>query len=179
MTVRAITSDGYCLFMLGKYSEAKARFEEALAESSDPDMNWTWSALDRFAMVSNSDAHSGENLGREANMFSGEVSYQGIWESLKGRSRVDCRFDGTVEFFPDEGKYYLDGHRKCNVVMDPAEAHQAGGICPVCGRPLTEGVLSRVTALADRDAPKQPEGHPGFRSPAAGDPGPHRYGGAS
>ena len=132
--------------------------------SSDPDMNWTWSALDRFAMVSNSDAHSGENLGREANMFSGEVSYQGIWESLKGRSRVDCRFDGTVEFFPDEGKYYLDGHRKCNVVMDPAEAHQAGGICPVCGKPMTEGVLSRVMALADREKPQQPEGHPGFRS---------------
>ena len=132
--------------------------------SSDPDMNWTWSALDRFAMISNSDAHSGENLGREANMFSGDISYQGIWDSLKGHSRVDCRFNGTVEFFPEEGKYHLDGHRKCNVVMDPAEARQAGGICPVCGRPLTEGVLSRVTALADRDAPKQPEGHPGFRS---------------
>ena len=132
--------------------------------SSDPDMNWTWSALDRFAMISNSDAHSGENLGREANLFSGDISYQGIWESLKGHAQVDCRFGGTVEFFPEEGKYHLDGHRKCNVVMSPAEAREAGGICPVCGKELTEGVLSRVTALADRDAPQKPEGHPGFRS---------------
>ncbi len=132
--------------------------------SSDPDMNWTWSALDRFAMISNSDAHSGENLGREANLFSGEISYQGIWESLKGHARVDCRFDGTVEFFPEEGKYHLDGHRKCNVVMSPAEARQAGGICPACGKPLTEGVLSRVMALADREEPQQPAGRPGFRS---------------
>ena len=132
--------------------------------SSDPDMNWTWSALDRFNMVSNSDAHSGENLGREANIFSGDISYPGIWESLKGHGRVDCRFDGTVEFFPEEGKYHLDGHRNCKVVMDPAEAREAGGICPVCGRALTEGVLSRVMALADRDAPQQPAGRPGFRS---------------
>ena len=132
--------------------------------SSDPDMNRTWSALDRFAMVSNSDAHSGENLGREANLFSGDISYQGIWEGLKGHPRVDCRFDGTVEFFPEEGKYHLDGHRKCNVVMDPAEAREAGGLCPVCGHPLTEGVLSRVMALADREEPQQPAGQPGFRS---------------
>ena len=132
--------------------------------SSDPDMNWTWSALDRFAMISNSDAHSGENLGREANMFSGDISYQGIWESLKSRSRMDCRFAGTVEFFPEEGKYHLDGHRNCKVVMSPAEARQSGGLCPVCGKALTEGVLSRVMALADREGPQQPAGHPGFRS---------------
>ncbi len=129
--------------------------------SSDPPMNWLWSNLDRFYLVSNSDAHSGEKLAREANLFQGEISYGAIYEALKYRNG---NFLGTIEFFPEEGKYHLDGHRKCNVVLHPKEAMQLNNICPVCGRPLTIGVMHRVLELADRDDPIQPEGAPSFTS---------------
>lgn len=138
--------------------------------SSDPDMNWLWSALDRYRMVSNSDAHSGENLAREANLFSGEMSYSGILAALKARpgsdeeKALETRFEGTLEFFPEEGKYHLDGHRNCGVSLDPFESRKLGGVCPVCGKPLTEGVYTRVLDLADRDKPARPEGQPGYRS---------------
>ncbi|MEA4858513.1 UvrD-helicase domain-containing protein [Solidesulfovibrio sp.] len=131
--------------------------------SSDPEMNWTLSALDRFRLISNSDAHSGEKLGRECNLFSGDPSYEGLYRALRGQG-VGPKFCGTVEFFPEEGKYHLDGHRECGVVMEPAEAKARGGICPVCGKPLTLGVLHRVLELADRDEPVRPEGMPGFTS---------------
>ncbi|MBG0776100.1 MAG: UvrD-helicase domain-containing protein [Desulfovibrionaceae bacterium] len=131
--------------------------------SSDPEMNWMWSALDSFRMISNSDAHSGAKLARECNLFSGDVSYEGIFRSLRGEA-LGHKFLGTVEFFPEEGKYHLDGHRKCGVVLEPRETLAKGGICPVCGKPLTVGVLNRVTELADRDAPRQPAGQPGFVS---------------
>lgn len=131
--------------------------------SSDPEMNWMWSALDRFRMISNSDAHSGEKLGREANIFSGEMSYEGIYRALRGEA-LGHKFLGTVEFFPEEGKYHLDGHRNCGVVLDPQETQARGGLCPVCGKPLTVGVLSRVMELADRETPQQPAGQPGFVS---------------
>jgi len=131
--------------------------------SSDPAMNWMLSALDRFRMISNSDAHSGENLGREANIFSGPPSYAGILGALKGEA-LGHKFQGTMEFFPEEGKYHLDGHRKCNVVMEPRETLARGGICPVCGKPLTVGVLNRIMELADRDQPVQPANQPGFMS---------------
>lgn len=130
--------------------------------SSDPEMNRMWSALDRFKLVSNSDAHSGENLGREANLFSGPVSYDGIYRSLKGLP-TETAFDGTLEFYPEEGKYHLDGHRKCNVVLDPEETRSLNRICPVCGKPLTVGVLYRVMELADRDEPVYADGR-GFAS---------------
>ncbi|MDL2209797.1 UvrD-helicase domain-containing protein [Desulfovibrio sp. OttesenSCG-928-O18] len=120
--------------------------------SSDPEMNRMWSALDKFKLVSNSDAHSGENLGREANLFSGTATYDGIYRALKGLP-TETVFNGTLEFYPEEGKYHLDGHRKCNVVLDPQETRSLGGICPVCGKPLTVGVLYRVMELADRDEP--------------------------
>lgn len=137
--------------------------------SSDPDMNRLWSHLDRFALVSNSDAHSGENLGREANLFTGEMSYTAMFDALRHAaaagaggpavpSSAPCRFDGTLEFFPEEGKYHLDGHRACNVVLDPQETRKLGSICPVCGKPLTVGVLHRVMALADRATPLNMEG---------------------
>ncbi len=125
--------------------------------SSDPEMNRLWSALDRFRLVSNSDAHSGENLGREANLFTGRPSYEGIYRSLKGLP-TETAFDGTLEFYPEEGKYHLDGHRKCEVVLDPARTRELGGICPVCGKPLTVGVLYRVMELADRDEPVYADG---------------------
>ena len=125
--------------------------------SSDPEMNRLWSALDRFKLVSNSDAHSGENLGREANLFTGPATYDGIYRSLKGLP-TETVFNGTLEFYPEEGKYHLDGHRKCNVVLDPQETRELGGICPVCGKPLTVGVLYRVMELADRDEPVYADG---------------------
>ncbi len=108
--------------------------------SSDPEMNRLWSRLDRIKLDSNTDAHSGETLGPEANLFSGAVSYDGIYRSLKGLA-AETEFSGTLEFYPEEGKYHLDGHRKCNVVLDPQETRELGGICPVCGKPLTVGVL--------------------------------------
>lgn len=131
--------------------------------SSDPEMNWQCSMLDRFALISNSDAHSGENLGREANLFEGELSYDAIFGALRGTA-PHCRFRGTLEFFPEEGKYHLDGHRNCGVVLEPAAARTLGDICPVCGKPLTIGVLHRVLELADRDTPQQPHGAQGFAS---------------
>lgn len=131
--------------------------------SSDPEMNWLWSHLDRFALISNSDAHSGENLGREANLFEGEMSYDGMFRSLRGDA-PNCRFRGTLEFFPEEGKYHLDGHRNCGVVFEPRESKARGNLCPSCGKELTIGVLHRVLELADREAPEQPSGSPGFRS---------------
>ncbi len=115
--------------------------------SSDPPMNWRLSALDRFLLVSNSDAHSPSKLGREANLFECELSYESIRHALK----TGNGFVGTVEFFPEEGKYHLDGHRKCGIRLSPKETIQLGGVCPVCGGMLTVGVLHRVEELADRE----------------------------
>ncbi|HJX71979.1 MAG TPA: UvrD-helicase domain-containing protein, partial [Bacteroidales bacterium] len=126
--------------------------------SSDPSMNWKLSSLDRYALVSNSDAHSPQKLGREANIFDTEVSYDAMFEALKTKKG----FSGTYEFFPEEGKYHLDGHRKCNVVLEPQESLKLNNLCPACGKPLTIGVLNRVEMLADRDDPQKPEDSPGF-----------------
>ncbi|MDO5484417.1 MAG: UvrD-helicase domain-containing protein, partial [Desulfovibrionaceae bacterium] len=127
--------------------------------SSDPAMNRMVSQLDGYALISNSDAHSGANLGREGNLFSGSPSYAGIFTALRTAAKrqpqdgLDCRFLGTLEFYPEEGKYHLDGHRACQVVLEPKDAKALGNICPVCGKPLTIGVLHRVLELADRDHP--------------------------
>jgi uncharacterized protein (TIGR00375 family) len=115
--------------------------------SSDPAMNAKCSFLDRYALVSNSDAHSPENLGREANLFDTEMSYESIVKALKGKNKG---FLGTIEYFPEEGKYHLDGHRKCGICLEPHETKRLKGICSVCGKPLTLGVLNRVMQLADR-----------------------------
>lgn len=131
--------------------------------SSDPEMNWLCSALDRFTLISNSDAHSGEKLGRECSLFSGEMSFFGIRSALR-REDVSTRFAGTIEFYPEEGKYHLDGHRKCNVMFEPRETAAHKGICPVCGKHLTVGVLNRIFELSDRTAPTRPKDHPGFAS---------------
>ncbi len=114
--------------------------------SSDPPMNWACSFLDPFKLVSNSDAHSPEKLGREANLFDAELSYDGIYGALSG----DSGFSGTIEFFPQEGKYHYDGHRKCDVCWDPLETLENRGTCSKCGRPVTLGVMYRVAELADR-----------------------------
>ncbi len=114
--------------------------------SSDPAMNWRLSKLDRFTLVSNSDAHSPAKLGREANLFDCEFSYHDIMKAVRTRRG----FLGTIEFFPEEGKYHADGHRKCGLRMMPKETLKRDGLCPVCGRKVTVGVLHRVEALADR-----------------------------
>ncbi|OGU16055.1 MAG: DNA helicase UvrD [Geobacteraceae bacterium GWC2_53_11] len=119
--------------------------------SSDPEMNRLISALDRFALISNSDCHSPQKLGREANLFDTELNFHALRDAIRGNRRETFR--GTVEFFPEEGKYHFDGHRACNVCLDPHETRRLGLLCPACGRPLTVGVHHRVMDLADRDAP--------------------------
>lgn len=130
--------------------------------SSDPAMNWRVSDLDRFSLVSNSDAHSPEKIGREANVFSGPLDYFQLKETLEKRDRA--RFLFTVEFYPEEGKYHYDGHRACKVVFHPKQTREHGGKCPVCGKPLTIGVLNRVEALADRPEGERPSSAIDYRS---------------
>lgn len=114
--------------------------------SSDPAMNWRISKLDRYQLVSNSDAHSPSKLGCEANLLDIDCSYEGLYRAIQTGEGLE----GTVEFFPEEGKYHFDGHRKCGVSLSPVEAERLGGICPVCGKKLTMGVDHRVEQLADR-----------------------------
>ncbi|AUX42845.1 ATPase AAA [Sorangium cellulosum] len=128
--------------------------------SSDPAMNWRISGLDRYRLVSSSDAHSPAKLGREATAFDTSLDYFAIRRALE----TGQGFSGTVEFFPEEGKYHLDGHRKCNVVLSPAEARARSLLCPVCSHPVTVGVLHRVEELADRDEGARPEGASEFRN---------------
>lgn len=123
--------------------------------SSDPAMNWRLSKLDKIAFISNSDSHSLERIGREANVFDTGLSYTGIMEAL--RSRDPKKFLLTIEFFPEEGKYHYDGHRVCNIVWEPAQTKKNNGKCSVCGKPVTVGVVNRVDALADRPL-RQSEG---------------------
>ena len=124
--------------------------------SSDPQMNWRWSALDKIALISNSDAHSPSRIGREANVFDCEMSYKEIIKAIRTRDRK--KFLSTIEFFPEEGKYHYDGHRNCGILFSPAESRKNKNKCPVCGRKLTIGVMHRVEALADRPEGFTPEG---------------------
>ncbi|MEJ5359997.1 MAG: UvrD-helicase domain-containing protein [Desulfobacterales bacterium] len=121
--------------------------------SSDPPMNRRVSFLDGVRLISNSDAHSAENLAREANRlcFAGEPSFFSLRDALKGKGEGE--FLGTIEFYPEEGKYHYDGHRQCGMRFSPQETRRHGGICPRCAKPLTVGVLHRVESLADRDVP--------------------------
>ncbi|NIQ38517.1 MAG: UvrD-helicase domain-containing protein [Proteobacteria bacterium] len=130
--------------------------------SSDPPMNWRFSALDELVLISNSDAHSPSNIGREANIFDTDLSYFSMFHAL--RSMDGGQFLGTIEFFPEEGKYHYDGHRKCNMRMSPKETLENKNLCPKCGRPVTIGVMHRVEELADRDDGLRPEGAASFRS---------------
>jgi len=120
--------------------------------SSDPDMNRLISQLDRFALISNSDCHSPSKLGREANLFSTGLDFYSLRDAIRGNRRDTFR--GTVEFFPEEGKYHYDGHRACQVCLAPHETRKLPGLrCPACGNPLTIGVHHRVADLADREKP--------------------------
>jgi len=114
--------------------------------SSDPPMNWRWSALDRITLISNSDAHSPAKMGREANIFDTEISYSTIADAITTKKN----FLGTIEFFPEEGKYHYDGHRVCGVNLSPKETIRHNYLCPQCGRRVTVGVMHRVDKLADR-----------------------------
>jgi uncharacterized protein (TIGR00375 family) len=116
--------------------------------SSNPEMNWRLSALDRFTLISNSDSHSPQKIGREANVFDCELDYATIREVLK--TKDNKRFLYTLEFFPEEGKYHYDGHRLCNTRLSPKETKANNGKCPKCGKPVTVGVVNRIEKLADR-----------------------------
>lgn len=124
--------------------------------SSDPEMNWRISALDRVTLISNSDAHSPNRIGREANVFVGEPSRDAILEAIRSKDRG--RFLFTIEFYPEEGKYHYDGHRGCGMVLSPSEARSNRDLCPVCKKRLTIGVMHRVEDLADRPAGGMPPG---------------------
>ncbi|RRJ97075.1 AAA family ATPase [Opitutaceae bacterium TAV4] len=128
--------------------------------SSDPAMNWQLSMLDTYRLVSSSDAHSPGNLGREASRFDCAMDYFAIRDALA----TGHGYAGSVEFFPEEGKYHHDGHRACGFHCEPAESRRLGGKCPVCGAPLTLGVHYRVLELADRATPQKPAAAPPFRS---------------
>ncbi len=134
----------------GKYSRYIKSVETGL--SSDPRMNWRLSKLDSITLISNSDAHSPQNLGREANVFDVDENkdlYSEVLQIIKTKNRK--KFLYTIEFYPEEGKYHYDGHRDCKVCFSPKETKKYRGICPVCGKKLTVGVLNRVDQLADRE----------------------------
>jgi len=116
--------------------------------SSDPEMNWRLSALDEITLISNSDAHSPNRLGREANCFDGDLHYQEVVDILRKKDRRKFLF--TIEFFPEEGKYHYDGHRQCGVIFSPAETRSHQHLCPECQKKLTIGVMHRVEELSDR-----------------------------
>jgi len=128
--------------------------------SADPPMLWRLSSLDRFRFISSSDAHSPAKLGREACVFEGERDFYAIRRALE----TGGGYGGTVEFYPEEGKYHLDGHRKCGVRLTPTETRRAKGRCPVCGKPVTVGVMHRVEELADRPVTPASSRHAPFRS---------------
>ena len=117
--------------------------------SSNPPMNWICSFLDKFTLISNSDAHSPEKLGRNANRFDTELSYEAITKALKDGNSNE--FLGTIDLFPQEGKYHYDGHRKCEICWNPLETLKNEKVCSVCGKKVTVGVMNRVVQLSDRE----------------------------
>jgi len=130
--------------------------------SSDPEMNWRLTKLDKITLISNSDAHSPAKIGREVNILEGEeISYNLIKEAIKSGAYADdsskLRIIKTIEFFPEEGKYHWDGHRNCDLCLEPEESLKYNNLCPRCGKPLTIGVMNRVCQLADRKAGERPE----------------------
>jgi uncharacterized protein (TIGR00375 family) len=126
--------------------------------SSDPEMNWRVSKLDRFSLISNSDAHSPSKIGREANIFYEKFDFKELIEILKNK-----KFEMTVEYFPEEGKYHYDGHRNCKICLSPEETKKNNYICPVCGKKLTIGVMHRVETLSDRKNNEKPQKYVPFK----------------
>lgn len=138
----------------GEYSDKLMAVETG--ESSDPSNSWRVSDLDNKNLVSFSDAHSLYTLGREMTVFSGEFSFDGLRVAIlalpKSPLSTGPKIDGTIEYYAEEGKYHYSGHRKCGVSQSPIETKKYGSLCPVCGKPLTLGVMHRVEELADRTA---------------------------
>lgn len=137
----------------GKFTKYIFAIETGL--SSDPAMNWRLSKLDDISLISCSDAHSPQKLGREVCVFDTELSYKALFGAIKHKD--SSKFLSTVEFFPEEGKYHYDGHRNCKVRWSPQETRKHNGLCSVCMRPVTVGVMNRVEKLADRKDGFQPE----------------------
>lgn len=129
--------------------------------SSDPAMNWRLSALDNITLISNSDAHSPQKIAREANIFNTEISYKGIKDAITDGNKN--KFLGTIEFFPEEGKYHFDGHRACKARMSPKDTKENNTLCPVCNKKVTVGVMHRVELLADRENGFKPDNSPTFK----------------
>ena len=123
-------------------------------------MNWRLSSLEKITLISNSDAHSPNTIGREANIFDCEVSYAAIMDAIKSKKGLV----GTIEFFSQEGKYYYDGHPSCGVSMSPEETIRHKYLCPICGRKVTTGVMHRIESLADKEIGFKPRGKPPFYS---------------
>ncbi|MCB0197163.1 MAG: AAA family ATPase, partial [Anaerolineae bacterium] len=152
------------------YDTVEACFEDLTSHifaletglSSDPPMNWRVSNLDGYTLVSHSDAHSPPKLAREATVLYTEPSYASVYAALKAGDAD--HFGGTIEFFPEEGKYHHDGHRKCDVSWHPQQTIAHDGRCSVCGKPVTVGVLHRVEVLADRPVGAPPPRHHPFTS---------------
>lgn len=143
------------------HEETKNIFAYETGLSSDPEMNWRVSALDNLTLLSNSDAHSPANLGRECNIFDLEdFTYDEIYEAIKNKDLKKIK--GTIEFYPEEGMYHFDGHRDCGVSMIPEETAKHQGICPKCKKPLIIGVLNRVEELADRPTGERPKNSSDF-----------------
>jgi len=146
------------------FDSIEEAFEELASEikaietglSSDPFMNWRLKELQKVTVISNSDAHSAAKLGREATVVDCELSYKEIIDAIKTN---DERMVGTIEFYPEEGKYHYDGHRLCNVRLRPDETKKIGGICPKCGKPLVIGVDHRVSDLSDFALDYKPDNH--------------------
>jgi len=156
----------------GEYSQNILAIETGL--SSDPQMNWRIPELDSYAIVSNSDSHSLERIGREANVFETELSYNGIVNAIKNSTPKNIKENNfsevkppkilyTIEFFPEEGKYHYDGHRLCGVSFSPFDSKKHNNTCPKCGKPLTIGVMHRVEQLAKRPADFFDPKRPGFK----------------
>lgn len=153
------------------YDSLEECFEELTPEifavetglSSDPAMNWRWSALDNITLISNSDAHSPLKVGREANVFElADLTYDELRHVLKTQDKN--KFKYTIEFYPEEGKYYYDGHRSCNIVFSPEESKRHNNLCPICHKKLVLGVDNRLVTLADRSDTAMPPNKIPFKS---------------
>lgn len=128
--------------------------------SSDPRMNWRIAELDRLTLLSNSDCHSASKIGREATMFDTDISYDAVMSAIKTKQG----YAGTIEFFPEEGKYHADGHRACSMSLSPKETIRHNYLCPLCGKAVTVGVLHRVEKLAGREEGYRPKKAAPYRS---------------
>lgn len=130
--------------------------------SSDPEMNRRISALDKYTLISNSDCHSPVKICREANIFDTDFDYYSMRDAIKTPcdTKGKQHFAATIEFYPEEGKYHHDGHRKCGFCCDPDKSRALLKRCPACGKAMTIGVLSRVMDLADRTEAVYPKGSP-------------------